>query len=325
MVEEIRKVLPSESLIYIADTHNFPYGDKSPKEIRRIAYDNVLWLLSKKTKIIVVACNTATIHSISLLRKAFSNIQFIGMEPGVKPAGITSKKGIAILSSPKSTKSERLQDLISLHVNGKAVFNIGSLDLVKAVEGNWPEEKINRTLTGIFTENTISSIDTVVLGCTHFPLIKHIIQKHVGPNIKVLDSSRPVAERVRFVLNEHELLASNNPSKVIFFTSGLKPLKFRQYKFKPVKFYYVYLLECRDGTIYCGYTTDLLKRVKKHNTSETGAKYTKNRRPVILKYYEIFHNLSPALKREHQLKKFTRDQKKVLIGSFSFNFNKTLS
>jgi glutamate racemase len=195
--KEIKKALPNINIIYLADTKNFPYGNKTFKKLKEIAIENTKYLISKGAKLIVVACNTATVVAIKTLRNTFPNISFVGVEPAVKPAGLIAKKGIIILSSPKATKSVQLKILIQKFVKKVEVINIGSLDLVLAIEQNKGKNDINKILNRIFPKKVLSKTDVLVLGCTHFPLIKGLIKKHVGPKIKVVDSGAAVARRVK--------------------------------------------------------------------------------------------------------------------------------
>ncbi|MCX6726017.1 MAG: glutamate racemase [Candidatus Shapirobacteria bacterium] len=198
---EIEKLLPEEKIIYLADKNNFPYGTKSLSQIRKIAVKNTNYLINKGAKLIVVACNTATVHAINYLRKNFPNITFIGVEPAVKPAGLISKRGIIILSSPKAAKSKQLLNLMNKYTKGRKVFNIGSLELVKAVENKLGNKEIKMILEKTLPEKILNQSDVLVLGCTHFPLIKNEIKKYVGKKIKIIDSGKAVAKQVKLKLN----------------------------------------------------------------------------------------------------------------------------
>lgn len=220
VVEQIKKLLPSESIIYLADKANFPYGEKTPEQIKKLSERNVKWLLTQKSKIIVVACNTATVNAISYLRKRFPLVSFVGMEPAVKPAAKQSRKGIIILSSPKATKSKQLTLLIKRYTKGLKIVNIGSLELVQAVEKQWNAPRIKKVLEDAIPQKVLDQTDTLVLGCTHFPLIRHHIQKFVGQNIKVIDSGEAVAKRIKAVLKEKKLLCIKTKPNYIFFTTG---------------------------------------------------------------------------------------------------------
>ena len=220
VVWQIKKLLPNESIIYLADKANFPYGEKTPTQIREISERNVKWLLNQKVKLIVVACNTATVNAISFLRQKYPWISFVGMEPAIKPAAEQSKKGIIILSSPKATKSKQLSLLINKYARGVKVFNIGSLELVKAVEERWDSDKIKKVLKGSIPQKVLYQVDILVLGCTHFSLIRDRIQKIVGQNITIIDFGEAVAKRVKAILKEKGLLCTETKSNYKFFTTG---------------------------------------------------------------------------------------------------------
>ncbi len=199
--KEIVSLLPKTKTIYLADTKNFPYGDKKSSELREIAFENTKQLIGKGANLIVVACNTATLHSIEYLRKSFPKVQFVGVEPAVKPASKISKKGVIILSSPKTTKSHGLRSLIKKYGNKTRILNLASLELVDAIENHDTELNIKNILSEILPKSVLKNSDVLVLGCTHFPLKKKLIQEYVGKDIKVIDSGRGVANRVATLLN----------------------------------------------------------------------------------------------------------------------------
>jgi len=232
VVNEIKKVLPNESIIYLADKKNFPYGEKTPRQIINAAEKNTKWLLTKNVKLIVVACNTATVNAISHLREKFKNIDFVGMEPAVKPAAIKSKKGIIILSSPKAAASSQLNILIKKFTKGIKVINLSSLELVKAVESRKGYKEIQKILKNTISKKQLNEADVLVLGCTHFPLIKDKIQKFVGKSITIIDSGEAVAKRVEFLLKERKMLNTKGVSNYNFFTTGkvnrVRGLSFRE-------------------------------------------------------------------------------------------------
>jgi len=183
--KEIEKLLPEEEIFYLADKENFPYGEKAPSQIRKIAEKNTQYLIDRGAEIIVVACNTATVHAIAYLRKRFPYVSFVGVEPAVKPAGLASKKGVIVLSSPKATRSRQLHKLFNKWAKGVKVFNIGSLELVEAVEKKLGSERIKIILGKKLPKKILNQSDVLVLGCTHFPLIKNEIAKYVGKKLKL--------------------------------------------------------------------------------------------------------------------------------------------
>ncbi len=201
--KEIEKLLPEEEIFYLADKENFPYGEKAPSQIRKIAEKNTQYLIDRGAEIIVVACNTATVHAIAYLRKRFPYVSFVGVEPAVKPAGLASKKGVIVLSSPKATRSRQLHKLFNKWAKGVKVFNIGSLELVEAVEKKLGSERIKIILGKKLPKKILNQSDVLVLGCTHFPLIKNEIAKYVGKKIKIIDSAEAVAKQVKLKLGSN--------------------------------------------------------------------------------------------------------------------------
>lgn len=198
--KEIKLLLPDVETVYFSDSSNFPYGEKSASELKKIAVKNTRHLLSLGCDLVVVACNTATVNAISHLRKTFPSVPFVGVEPAVKPAGLVSKKGIIILSSPKATGSSQLKGLIKKYAGGVKVLNLGSLELVRAVEEGWGKKKVLSLLTRILPSSLFSDYDVLVLGCTHFPLIGDWIREYVGKGVSVIDSGHAVALRVKSLI-----------------------------------------------------------------------------------------------------------------------------
>lgn len=188
--KEIKKILPKIKTIYLKDSKNFPYGDKTPVQIRKIALGNTKYLLDRESDLIVVACNTATVHAISHLRKLFPKVNFVGVEPAIKPALEISKKRVIVLSSPMTTK--RIQNSL--------VYKVSSLDLVCAIEKKASKHEINKILENALPKKILKNSDVLVLGCTHFPLIRSKIQKFVGKKVKIIDSGQAVAKRVQYLL-----------------------------------------------------------------------------------------------------------------------------
>ena len=219
--KSIQKSLPKENIIYFSDNLNSPYGNKSKKEIQDLSLKNSSWLIEKGCKIIVVACNTATTNSISLLRESFK-LPFIGVEPAIKPAAINTKTGNIGVLATKGTLNSNL-------------FNITSNDYCSEINiieknGNGLVEMIeNGILNGIEIEKLLirflnpmvnSNIDHLVLGCTHYPLIKNSIRKILPENIKILDSGEAVAKQIKKIIITKKLTANNASPNYDFYCNG---------------------------------------------------------------------------------------------------------
>ncbi|HBP50999.1 TPA: glutamate racemase [Candidatus Shapirobacteria bacterium] len=199
--KEIKKLIPQAEIIYFADSKNFPYGTKEVEELNRILEKNISELISKGTEIIVLACNSATVTSINYLRERF-NIPIVGVEPAIKMAAKNTKtKNIAVFATPITSKSEATDRLINEYCKDIIVYKIPFENLAGEIENN----KIGVAglgVTKIWENYKNKNIDVIVLGCTHYTLIKNQIQKIVGDQIELVDSNSAVAQQVKKVYDE---------------------------------------------------------------------------------------------------------------------------
>lgn len=203
---EVNKLLPNENTIYLADSKNAPYGQKSKEEIIHLSEKNVEFLLNNNAKLIVVACNTATTNAIDYLRQKYKT-QFIGLEPAIKPAALNSKTGvIGVLATKGTIDSNLYKSAISTHQNVKIIDQIGFrlVSLIESGEINSTEtyNLLEKYLKPMVTQN----IDYLVLGCTHYPYLKSIIKDIIPKSIKIIDSGEAVAKQTKKVLSELKLL-----------------------------------------------------------------------------------------------------------------------
>lgn len=218
---EIVKELPKESTVYIADSRNVPYGTKTAEEIHRLSRKLVQFLLKKDVKLIVVACNTITVTSLSKLRKEFPQIPIVGTVPVVKTAAEkTKKRKIGILSTVRTAESRYQKDLIEKFAKDLEVLNIGTDKLVPLIEKGDHVKMIQIILQQELKPFVDARIDVLALGCTHFPLIKAKIQKILGPKILILDSGPAIARQVKRVLEQNKILAANSLVRHYFYTTG---------------------------------------------------------------------------------------------------------
>lgn len=218
----IRRLLPEESITFLADSGHVPYGEKSTTELEGLTDRITQFLLEKDCKIVVVACNTATVHAISYLRGRFPEVPFVGVVPVVKTLSSRTRTGtIAVLSTPATSKSAYLAGLFEEFAPGKQVVNVGCDGLEDLVESGLVGTKATTALLERHLEPVRKSdADVVGLGCTHYPFLRHRIKSLPGPGFTLYDPSKPVARRVRQVLAERELLASNPEPTFDFYTTG---------------------------------------------------------------------------------------------------------
>lgn len=230
----VRRLLPGEDLIYYADRAYFPYGSKSDAELRARAEQIVAQLLARRAKLIVVACNTATSAAIEYLRRRF-DVPFVGVEPGVKPAIASSSSGrVAVLATEATAAGARMASLLHRFAREATVHVIPAPDLAAAVERG--DVDCGQLLARYLAPARADGVDTVVLGCTHYGLLRDRVQAVVGPGVRVIDTAEPVARRVGQVLAERGLrsprcaggrvtyLGSGNKREFTLVRERLRPL-----------------------------------------------------------------------------------------------------
>ncbi|MCX6783027.1 MAG: glutamate racemase [Candidatus Levybacteria bacterium] len=219
---EVVMQLSDESTIYVADRANCPYGNKSKKKIIELANKMLQFLIDKGCKVIVIACNTITITCLDKFRKDFPDISIIGTVPAVKTAVNFTKNGvIGVLSTSATAKSSYLKDLIRVFAKENDVVSKGTNILVPFIErGDIHSSSMRRALRKILKPFTEVNIDSLVLGCSHFPFLNYEIQKIMGKNVKVIDSSMAIAKQVKRVLINKSELYSKKKAVYNFYTSG---------------------------------------------------------------------------------------------------------
>lgn len=222
--KEIHQLLPHESIIYLADSINAPYGDKTTDEIKSLSEKNTRYLLSKNCKLIVVACNTATTNAISFLRAKY-NIPFIGIEPAIKPAALQTKTGcIGILATKGTLASDLFHKTTNLYsANIKVVEQIGTgiVELIEA--GKLYSEEMRQLLKTYLNPMISAQIDHLVLGCTHYPYLIPILKELLPENVKIIDSGEAVARQTKHILNQNQLLNISNDTTFIEFYTNTNP------------------------------------------------------------------------------------------------------
>lgn len=220
--KELEALMPYEDMIYLADSKNAPYGDRTSQEIIDLSIKNVEFLLKKKCKLIVVACNTATTNAITVLRKKF-DIPFIGIEPAIKPAALSSKtKAVGILATKGTLSSSLFHETTKLHAHGiKVIEQIGE-GLVPLIESGKLESKEMRSLLESYIDPMIkANIDYLVLGCTHYPYLIPQLLRMLPNDVKIIDSGLAVARQTQHILEKNKLSNSqNHKGTSIFYSNG---------------------------------------------------------------------------------------------------------
>jgi glutamate racemase len=218
--EAIHQLLPNEKTIYLADSKNAPYGQKSKAEIVALSIKNTEFLLKMDCKLIVVACNTATTNAIQELRSKYS-IPFIGIEPAIKPAATNSKtQTIGILATQGTLNSELFNKTAEMYKDTKIIEQVGH-GLVQLIEsGNIESPEITQLLHSYLEPMIEANIDYLVLGCSHYPYLIPQIKKILPPDIQIIDSGEAVAKQTQNVLKEKVGLASIEKREPQFYTNS---------------------------------------------------------------------------------------------------------
>ena len=205
--KEIHALLPYENTIYLADSANAPYGPKGKDAIIALSEKNTEYLLNQNSKIIVVACNTATTNAIKHLRKKY-DVPFIGIEPAIKPAALqTQTKAIGILATKGTLSSELFFNTSQLYSNGIEVIEQEGEGIVQLIEsGNINSEEMKVLLEIYLKPMLNANIDYLVLGCTHYPYLIPQLLKMLPKHIKIIDSGEAVARQTKAILKQLNLL-----------------------------------------------------------------------------------------------------------------------
>lgn len=205
--KEITTLLPLENTIYLSDSKNAPYGEKSKDEILDLCIKNTEFLLNKNCKLIVVACNTATTNAIKYLRGHY-NTPFIGIEPAIKPAALKTQTNTVGILATKGTLNSDLFEKTSKKINTDVniIEQIGE-GLVELIEnGELNSKKMTTLLMSYLNPMLEKNIDCLVLGCTHYPYLIPQIRKIVGNKITIIDSGEAVAKQTKSILEKNNLL-----------------------------------------------------------------------------------------------------------------------
>ncbi|HEU4495486.1 MAG TPA: glutamate racemase [Flavobacterium sp.] len=218
--KEVHNLLPGETTIYLADSRNAPYGQKSKEEIIHLSIKNTEFLLEQNSKIIVVACNTATTNAIRELREKY-DVPFIGIEPAIKPAATNSQtQTIGILATKGTLNSELFNKNMEKFHETKIIEQVGH-NLVELIEnGKIDSKEIAVLLHEYLTPMIEADIDYLVLGCSHYPYLIPQIKKLLPPHIKIIDSGEAVARQTQKILKEKIGFNTTGYSSAVFYTNS---------------------------------------------------------------------------------------------------------
>jgi len=222
VLRELVRKLPGQKFIYVADSGHCPYGGKSQDEIIARAVAITDFLIARGAKLIVVACNTATIAAVEYLRANYS-LNFVGMEPAVKPAVALTQSGIVgVLATGAALAGEKLLRLIDRHAGNVRVITQPCSGLVEQIERGELTTAATRELLARYTQPLLDAgADVLVLGCTHYPFLREQIAEIAGPKVQLIDTGEAVARRAAQLIAERTSSAEPQSAAAIeWFSSG---------------------------------------------------------------------------------------------------------
>lgn len=222
VLAEISRLLPNESLLYVADCGHIPYGEKSPEFIRQRCRKVAEFFQEQGVKAVVLACNTATVAAAADLRERFPQWPLVGMEPAVKPAAAATRSGVVgVLATTGTLQSAKFAALLDRFATDVRVVTQPCPGLVELIEsGDLNSPALRQLLQGYVEPLLAAGCDTIILGCTHYPFLKPLLGEMVPASVAIIDTGAAVARQLQRLLAERHLLAAGPARQTQFWTSA---------------------------------------------------------------------------------------------------------
>ncbi|MGY2258480.1 glutamate racemase [Pseudomonas sp. SDO55104_S430] len=227
VLAEIQRLLPNESLLYVADCGNIPYGEKSPEFIQQRCSVIADFFQGQGAKALVLACNTATVAGVADLRHDYPEWPIVGMEPAVKPAAAATRSGVVgVLATTGTLQSAKFAALLDRFASDVRVITQPCPGLVELIEsGDLHSAALRQLLESYVRPLLAAGADTIILGCTHYPFLKPLLKQMIPDDISLIDTGAAVARQLQRLLAERELLAEG-PARQAQFWSSADPAHF---------------------------------------------------------------------------------------------------
>jgi glutamate racemase len=225
VLKAIRAQMPAYPVIYFADQGHVPYGRRPVSEVRLFSESITQFLLGQGARVIVVACNTASAAALQPLRLSFPEVPFVGMEPAVKPAAEMTHSGVVgVLATPATFQGELYASVVERFAAGVTLIQDTCPGLVEQIErGELRTRRTRAILEKALRPMLAKGIDTVVLGCTHYPFVIPLIESITGPGVRVIDPAPAVARQAGRLLSKIGLaMGEQGTGRMDFYTSGEK-------------------------------------------------------------------------------------------------------
>ncbi len=223
VLRSIRKQMPFESILYFADQIHVPYGPRPLQEVRAFSREITQYLLERGAKLIVVACNAASAASLVSLREDYPEVPFVGMEPAVKPAAENTRSGrVGVLATPATFQGALYASVVERFASNVTLLQDTCPGLVMQIErGDLDSSATRAILERAIRPMLEQGIDTIVLGCTHYPFVIPLVEEIAGPDVRVIDPAPAVARQVEHLLQSRQMTSLDSSSTTMeFFTSG---------------------------------------------------------------------------------------------------------
>lgn len=222
VLRELVAFLPKENFLYLGDSKNAPYGTKTLEEVQELTCQNIEYLIGKGAKAIVVACNTATSAAIQMLRERHPDMPVIGIEPALKPAVYAKRQPrILAMATPMTLREAKFQALMKRYEDRAEIIPLPCPGLVEFVErGELEGEALTQYFEKLFAPYRDKKIDCAVLGCTHYPLVRDMIQKELGQEVLLFDGGEGTAHETYRRLEEMELLNPQQENGTVTFENS---------------------------------------------------------------------------------------------------------
>ena len=224
VLRELVKIMPNENYIYYGDSINAPYGMKTKEQVKELTIAAAEYLFAQGAKGLVVACNTATSAGVRALREKYPEIPLVGIEPAVKPAATLKAGGrVLVMATPMTIREEKFQNLMAQYANDAEILPLPCPGLMDFVErGDLHSDDFRKYLEELLYEYRKNPVDAAVLGCTHYPFAKEMIQEILGKNVVIFDGGEGTAREMKRRLAEADLLNPTTGAGQVEFQNSLK-------------------------------------------------------------------------------------------------------
>ena len=230
VLRELLKIMPNENYIFFGDSANNPYGTKSVEKVVELTVDNANKLYDMGVKAMVIACNTATAVGAPVLRATYPDRIIVGIEPALKPAVLAkSNPTVLVMATPLTLQQDKFLSLMKRYTEDAHIIPLPCPGLPELIEaGNFCGGEVEEYLERLFAPFDKSKIDSIVLGCTHYPLIKEQIAKSWGQQVDIFDGSEGTARHTRNLLKEADLLNDSNEAGKVTLLNSLDSDKIKE-------------------------------------------------------------------------------------------------